>query len=204
MERLSDEKLIELCLTESGSVAAERSVNELFQRHRAQVAAWCLRMTGDVNSAADLTQEIFLKAFQRLSSFQGGSKFTTWLYAITRNHCVDELRSRAKRPQEAPEELLEDIVDLTAVEASSALERQESETLLRQLIHESLDKTEVEIMTLHYVQEMPLDAINRLLALTNRSGAKAYIVSARRKLKRAFERRERSGLVKKGGRLAEQ
>jgi RNA polymerase sigma factor (sigma-70 family) len=203
MDRLSDEKLIELYLSESGTPAAERLLNELFRRHQSRVASWCLRMTGDVNSAADLAQEIFLKVFQRLASFQGNSKFTTWLYSITRNHCLDDLRSKATRPQESSEDLLEDIVDFTVSEVSSALEQRESENLLRQLIQQSLDKTEIEVMTLHYVQEMPLDSIGRLLELTNRSGAKAYIVSARRKLKRAFARRQRSGQVSRGGSRAE-
>jgi RNA polymerase sigma-70 factor (ECF subfamily) len=203
MERLSDEKLVQLHLAEPGTPAAERLLNELFLRHHTRVASWCLRITGDVNSAADLAQEIFLKVFQRLTSFQGNSKFTTWLYAMTRNHCMDALRAKAARPQESSEDLLEDIVDLTAREASSVLEQRESENLLRQLIQQSLDKTEMKVMTLHYVQEMPLDSISRLLALTNRSGAKAYIVSARRKLKRAFARRQWGGQATKGGRRAD-
>jgi hypothetical protein len=45
-----------------------------------------------------------------------------------------------------------------------------------------LDKTEARVMMLHYGQEMPLNAVSRMLGLTNKSGAKAYIVSARRKL----------------------
>jgi RNA polymerase sigma factor (sigma-70 family) len=203
MERLSDEKLVELYLSESGTPAAERLLNELFRRHHTRVASWCLRITGDVNSAADLAQEIFLKVFQRLASFQGNSKFTTWLYSITRNHCLDELRSKAARPQESSEDLLEDIVDLTVSDVSSVLEQRQSEDLLRQLIQLSLDKTEIEVMTLHYIDEIPLDSVTRLLDLTNRSGAKAYIVSARRKLKRAFARRQRSGQVSKGGNRAE-
>lgn len=188
MERLSDEKIIELCLAESGS-AAEPFLSELFQRHRARVASWCFRITGDVNSAADLAQEIFLKAFQRLATFQGNSKFTTWLYSITRNHCLDAMRSRATRPEEVSDDLLEEIADLAAWELSSALERREAEDLLHQLIRQSLDDTEIQVVRLHYVEELPLDSISRLLGLTNQSGAKAYIVSARRKLKRAFAQR---------------
>jgi DNA-directed RNA polymerase specialized sigma24 family protein len=42
-------------------------------------------------------------------------------------------------------------------------------------------------MTLHYIHELSLEAVSRMLGLTNESGAKAYIVSARRKLKRAYE-----------------
>ena len=64
---------------------------------------------------------------------------------------------------------------------------------MRQLLAESLDETERTVMTLHYGEEMPLDAITRTLKLANASGAKAYIVSARRKLNRAIERLKARG-----------
>ena len=200
MEKLQDEELIERYRTELGSAAAEVYLNELFGRHHRKVASWCLRITGDVNSAADLAQEIFLKAFQRLHTFQGTSSFTTWLFSITRNHCLDELRSRATHPQQSSEMVLDEIVDVSCDKVSSALERRESEELLRMLIRESLDETENKVLTLHYVHEMPLDAVSRMLGLTNQSGAKAYIVSARRKLKRAHARwKSRNELPTKGG-----
>lgn len=204
METLQDEELIERYRTDVGSASAEVCVNELFSRHHAKVASWCLRITGDVSSAADLAQEVFLKAFQRLHTFQGSSKFTTWLFSITRNHCLDELRSRAAHPQETSEVLLDEIVDLNREKVSSTLERRESEELLRTLIRESLDEMENKVLTLHYVHELPLDAVSRMLGLTNQSGAKAYIVSARRKLKRAHERwKSRNQLSTRGGNRVE-
>src|SRR5215467_4480599 len=204
MEKLQDEELIERYRTQAGSAGAEVCLNELFTRHHAKVAAWCLRITGDVNSAADLAQEIFLKAFQRLHTCQGNTKFTTWLFSITRNHCLDELRSRATHPQQSSEIILDEIVDLSREKVSTALERQESEELLRMLIRESLDEMENKVLTLHYVHEMPLDAVSRMVGLTNQSGAKAYIVSARRKLKRAHARwKSRNEMPTRGGSRAE-
>jgi RNA polymerase sigma-70 factor, ECF subfamily len=61
---------------------------------------------------------------------------------------------------------------------------------LRQLMQEALDETEAKVMTLHYVDELPLDSITRLLGLENPSGAKAYVVSARRKLQRIAVRKD--------------
>lgn len=200
MEKLQDEELIDRYRTDAGSATAEVWLNELFARHHARVASWCLRITGDVNSAADLAQEIFLKAFQRLHTFQGNSKFTTWLFSITRNHCLDVLRSRAVHPQQTSEVLLDEIVDLSREKVSSTLERRETEQLLRTLIRESLDAMENKVLTLHYVHEMPLDTVSRMLGLTNQSGAKAYIVSAKRKLKRAHERwKSRNQIATRGG-----
>ena len=160
--------------------------------------AWCYRLTGDVESAADLAQDVFLKAFQSIDSFRSDSRFTTWLYSIARNHCLDRLRSQAAQPDEAGETVLEDIADARSEDFSAALESSQSEEVVRQLIRESLDETETKIMTLHYVDELPLDAITRLVGLTNPSGAKAYIVSARRKLSRAFEKWSKTQKGKRG------
>lgn len=186
MEDLADEELVERYRGESGSARGRSFLNELFRRHHAQVASWCFRMTGSADSASDLAQEVFLKAFQHLDSYRGHAKFSTWLYSIARNHCLDELRSRAMRPKEAPDAVLEEVVDTSSVEISLLLERRESQTAVRQLIQESLDETEAKVMTMHYVHDLPLDSITRLLGLTNQSGSKAYIVSAKRKLVRAL------------------
>ena len=58
-----------------------------------------LRMVGDPDDAADMTQETFIKAYRSLSSFRGDSKFSSWLYRIASNVCLDFLRSRSRHPQ---------------------------------------------------------------------------------------------------------
>jgi RNA polymerase sigma-70 factor (ECF subfamily) len=199
MEMLSDEELVERYRSASGSPSGEPFIDRLFHRHHSRVAAWCYRMTGDVDSAADLAQEVFLKAFRRLDSFRGDSKFTTWLYSIARNHCTDELKSRTGGPQQVEEATLDQLVDLRLEPASDSIERRQSEELMRTMIREELDETETKVMTLHFVDELPLDAVTRLLGLTNQSGAKAYVVSARRKLVRALDRRRIREQQKRGG-----
>jgi RNA polymerase sigma-70 factor (ECF subfamily) len=186
MEQLTDEELIERCQVADAPATAEPFLNVLFQRHHGRVASWCYYITGDTNSAVDLAQEIFIKVFQGIGSFRRGSKFTTWLYSITRNHCLDELRSRKRQVPEATT-LTEDLEDWGVARADSVMEQQESRELMQKLIRESLDETETKVMTLHYVHELPLDTVSRMLGLSNESGAKAYIVSARRKLKRAHD-----------------
>ena len=197
MRRLTDEDLVERCRDNPGSARSSAALAELFERHRTKVAAWCLRMTGDPNSAADLGQEIFIKAFQRLDAFGQQAKFTTWLYSIARNHCLDELRAMKTRPQETPH-TGEDFEDLSLGDLSSEMERDELQQLLRRLMQESLDEAEHRVMTLHYVHEMPLDSVTRILGLTNPSGAKALIVSAKRKLRRAYERWKSSNAIATG------
>ena len=96
------------------------------------------------------------------------------------------MRSRAVRPENTADAMMEEVPDL-AEDISAALERREAVEIMQSLMRDSLDQTESRVMTLHYVHELPLDAVTRMLGLSNQSGAKAYVVSARRKLARAFE-----------------
>ena len=73
-------------------------------------------------------------------------------------------------------------------DALAAIEASDARVIVRRLMDEALNETEKRVMTLHYGHEMRLDAITAALGLTNTSGAKAYIVSARRKLNRAVTR----------------
>ena len=166
-------------------------VQELFRRHYPKVVGWCLRLTGDRDDAYDLAQAIFAKAYRGLDSFRGHAKVSTWLYAITRSECMNQRKSRGREipgshaRANGEGEQLEDLPDFGNATPEEALEREGAVRVARALLDQALDETEKKVFTLHYGEDMPLDAITRLLQLGNRSGAKAYIVSARRKLSRA-------------------
>ena len=187
MEPLSDEDLVAQYRASAGRHEADSLWNELFRRHHGRVALWCLRLTGDRESAADLAQEVFLKAFRYLDSYRGESKFSTWLYSIARNHCFNEIKARTAKPEVSSEPLLAALAD-TSPDAHTKLERQDAAQMLREIVRDSLSEVEARVVTLHYAEELPLTAVTRLLNLDNTSGAKAYIVSARRKLARAVAR----------------
>jgi DNA-directed RNA polymerase specialized sigma24 family protein len=68
----------------------------------------------------------------------------------------------------------------------TAVETEQTRRRSWRFILDTLDKTEARVMMLHYGEEMPLNTVSRVLGLTNKSGAKAYIVSARRKLTAAM------------------
>src|SRR4051812_50226910 len=59
---------------------------------------YVLRLTGDRALSEDLTQEVFLRVFQGLPRFSLRCKFTTWLFQVTKNRVLDELRARERRP----------------------------------------------------------------------------------------------------------
>jgi RNA polymerase sigma-70 factor, ECF subfamily len=168
-------------------------VNELFARHYQRVARWALRFTGDREAAADLAQDVFLKAHRHLASFKGSSRFSTWLYSIVRNESMNRIQ-RAAPPMDN-EDVLADIASLDAL-PDEVTERDKQGQRLREFLSATLDPWERRVFTLHYGDEMTLDAITRLLRLDNASGAKAYIVSARRKLAKATQRlRARGGIL---------
>jgi len=192
VDHLSDEELAIKYRTAVGSSDRELCINELFRRNFTKVARWCLRFTDDRETAADLSQEIFTKAYQNLPSFQGESKFSTWLFVIARNHCLNAVRSNIRQATELKAEIDENFLSKIPDETASPydeVERQSSAKLVSDLLSESLDETEKVVFTLHYGEDVPLDTISRMLRLENRSGAKAFIVSAKRKLARLVQQR---------------
>ncbi len=66
----------------------------LFELHRSRVLNLSWRMLGTQQDAEDALQEIFLKVFDRIKNYRGDSAFSTWLYRMTTNYCLDVLRRR--------------------------------------------------------------------------------------------------------------
>lgn len=85
------------CLVDLAQHGDVRAFEALVRRHERWVFTLAHRMVGDRADAEDLAQEVFLKAYRGLSSFRGGSRFSTWLYAIASHHCVNHLTSRGYR-----------------------------------------------------------------------------------------------------------
>ncbi len=87
----------------------------IVRAYQIPVYNYVLRMVGDRSLAEDLTQEVFLRVFQGLSRFNSRSKFTTWLFQVTKNRVLDELRATERRPRAVVD--LDDIAPLEVVDA---------------------------------------------------------------------------------------
>lgn len=86
---MEDTELVRLC--QKGDMDA---FEKLFSKHQKQVYNISFRMLGNREDALDLTQEIFVRAYQKINKYNYKSSFSTWLYRIATNLCIDELRKR--------------------------------------------------------------------------------------------------------------
>jgi RNA polymerase sigma-70 factor (ECF subfamily) len=189
MDNVTDEELVSRFRSDGGPPAGNRWIDALFTRYHTKVALWCYRFTGDRGMASDLAQEVFLRAWRNIGSFRGEAKFSTWLYTVARNHCVNEMKARSVRPQLTSEEVNLSLFESPDTETVlDSLEKQQSLDTVRALIARELNETERRVVVMHFVEEIGLEAINRLLGLDNPSGARAYILSAKRKLSSALDR----------------
>jgi RNA polymerase sigma-70 factor (ECF subfamily) len=186
-KNLTDEDLIAI-YKENWGWAREDAAAELFLRHQSRISRWCFRFTHDRESASDLAQEILLRVFRNLDSYRGECRFSTWLYVIARNLCMSAIQKRSCEPVWVAKSSPVDFPDTASVDVHTAVETEQSRRRSWRFILDTLDETEARVMMLHYGQEMPLNTVSRILGLTNKSGAKAYIVSARRKLAAAMSR----------------
>jgi RNA polymerase sigma-70 factor (ECF subfamily) len=93
----------------------ERAFSLIVRAYEVPVFNYVLRLVGDRSLAEDLTQEVFLRVFQGLSGFSLRSKFTTWLFQVTKNRVLDEMRANERRPRAVV--ALEDAPPLEVVDA---------------------------------------------------------------------------------------
>jgi RNA polymerase sigma-70 factor, ECF subfamily len=131
----------------------ERLFGLLYERYRTRTFALAFGMTGQREQAEDLTQEIFLRVYERLDSFQGQAKFATWFYRIALNHCLNHCRNERRRQTVANSDdgQATVLVELRVVEqADASLLRKE----LQQQIRSALLSLKPEVRVLLLLKEI--------------------------------------------------
>lgn len=144
----------------------------LYEMYRLPVFRTSFRLLGERASAEDATQEIFLRVFERISTFGGQSAFSTWLYRLAVNHCLNLLDKRKRRAM-VPVEDLHHRADVAGEPEEAYARSQRRDRLVRLIGVLSVDHRTVlvlrEIEDLSYseiaaVLEVPLGTVMSRLA----------------------------------------
>jgi RNA polymerase sigma-70 factor (ECF subfamily) len=182
MDAISDEALMFLLRNQADPHHGNELFGELYRRYHPRVLSWCRRLTRNREGSNDLAQEVFMRAFRYMHTFRGDSSLSTWLYVITRNYCMNALKKCGRDPVDGADLVSPTVAGSDGSETYETLASTQSFAAMWRLIHKTLTPLEARVMALHYGHGLPLALITRELMLANPSGAKAYIVNARRKL----------------------
>ncbi|RMG68368.1 MAG: sigma-70 family RNA polymerase sigma factor [Bacteroidetes bacterium] len=180
--KATDEAIIS-AITEEGKAEL---FGILYDRYADKVFRKCISFVKDPDPARDLAQDILLKVFTQLSRFKGNSRFSTWLYAVTYNHCVEHYRrhSRFKKvdidqgPDLAEEnnELEQDLLALRADKLQKALDRIPPE-----------DKM---LLLLKYQDDTPIKELMEQLDISE-SAVKMRLARARQRVRQLIQEAEK-------------
>lgn len=160
--------------------------DELYRKHYRRVYSICLRMTGNVAEAEDLTQEVFIQLHRKLGSFRGESAFTTWLHRLTVNQVLMHFRKRSVKSElttddgEMPDSIDPDTIN---PEAMPIVDRISIETAIAQL-----PPGYRTCFILHDVEGYEHEEIARILGCSPGT-SKSQLHKARLKLRRLIQQR---------------
>lgn len=133
----------------------------LYQRYVKQVYRRCLSMTQDSARAQDFTQDIFLKVYSRLDSFQERSRFSTWLYSVAHNYCLDQIRQGKRLSTVA----LDDGDGHELADSDEAQVEEETLQLVNRAL-QTLSPDEAALLRLKYEEGLSVDALAQQYSLT--------------------------------------
>ena len=186
-------------MTEQELVARARRGDEsafeaLVTENEKRIYNLCRRLTGNQEDAAELTQEAFLNAWRGLGRFQGESSFSTWLYRLATNACIDFLRKEKRRQSLSMTVSLDDEEEARQVELpdgryapEGALERAEA----RRAVAEGLERLTLEhrqVLVMREIHGLSYAEIGQVLGLEEGT-VKSRIARARGALRKVLTER---------------
>ena len=137
----------------------------LVNSYKDMIYTVCLRMLNSEADAEEAAQDVFVKAFRSIGSFQARSKFSTWLYRIAYNNCISVIRKKVKMidlVDEVPEGEVDEM-EMNGLESLSARER----SRYLKIAIDSLAETDAVVVTLFYYDELSLEEIAQVTGLTS-------------------------------------
>lgn len=148
----------------------QNAFGEIVEIYKDKVFQLCFRMVGNRHEAEDLAQEAFVRAFVNISSFNQTLKFSTWLYRIATNLCIDRLRK--KKPDyylDAEVAGTEGLTMYSQIPAKTVLPEEEVVSLeIQQQIQLEISKLPEKyrsVIVLKYIEELSLNEISEILEL---------------------------------------
>lgn len=149
----------------------------IYKRYSPKVLDKCYSLTHSRELAEELTGDILSKAYEKLDSYKGNSSFSSWLYSVTYNHCIDWLREKKKLhyPEWNSSNELPEIIDET-YDQDKDISYERLMSLLDQLHTE-----EKALIMMRYFDEMSLQQIAEALRVTE-SAAKMRLKRAKARL----------------------
>ena len=176
-----DSSLVQRC--RAGDSAA---FDTLVERHRRQVYQVCYRFVGNHEDASDLAQDAFLRAYRALHTFKGHSAFSTWMYRVAVNVCLN--RVSAKQPATEPLELREHQDATEETPDRTMLRRERAATVCAAIAR--LPKKQRATMILRMYHELPHEQIAAILG-SSVGAVKANFFHALANLKKLLQEERR-------------
>ena len=146
-----------------------RAYGALVERHQARVYATLRKMTGDTDLAMDLTQDAFIRGWERLGEFQGRSAFSTWLYRIAVRLAYDSMERERRMPSGREDR---EIADPGPGPDQGVERRADTEVLERRIAE--LPDIQRAVVVLRTYHELPYREIAEILGTTETSARVSY------------------------------
>lgn len=176
---LSDEDLIEKTLQEEGS----HYFDEIYERYAAKVYRKCLSFSKDDMEAKDMAHDVIVKIYLNLSRFNQKSRFSTWVYAITYNHCVDQ-KAKQTRQLTLKSELARMADGKHEEEVDGNIEEIDIDSL--KVLMEKLSPAEKSILLMKYQDSLSIKEIAEITE-AGESAVKMKLKRTRAKLVKMYE-----------------
>ena len=170
----------------------------LVEKYKDMVFSLALKVTKNREESEEVSQDSFIKAFKSLKNFKGDSKFSTWLYKIAYNNCMDRVKKNARKYNtSAIDEVIENRIQATE-DTMQKIERKERAALMNECLQE-LPEDERSILWLFYYKELSLKEIIEVTSLSE-ANLKVKLHRARKKLLGIVQQRVEPEIINHYGR----
>ncbi len=151
----------------------------LIDKYKNMAFTIAIKIVKSTEDAEEVAQDSFLKAYQKLDTFKGESKFSTWLYSIIYRNAISKIRKKKITVSDIDEFVIENYETYTDFQ-SDTIKNQEQSLYVKKIIN-SLPETDALLITLFYLNENTVDEIEEITGLT-KTNIKVKLFRARKKL----------------------